>query len=72
MLTIYCFNLFLGANAIVVIVASGISAILLSYDIDKLTITGHIKSGLPPVQLPKFSVSDVNTTISAGEIFTVC
>lgn len=59
-----------SANAIVVIVASGISAILLSYDIDKLTITGHIKSGLPPVQLPKFSVSDVNTTISAGEIFT--
>lgn len=68
----YCFDLFLGANAIVVIVASGITAILLSYNIDKLTVTGHIKSGLPPVQFPKFSVSDVNTTISAGEIFTVC
>ena len=71
-LTCILFYLFLGANAIVVIVAAGISAILLSYNIDKLSITGHIKSGLPPVQLPKFSVSDTNTTISADEIFKVC
>ncbi|XP_071132678.1 sodium-independent sulfate anion transporter-like isoform X2 [Mytilus edulis] len=59
-----------SANAIVVISASGIVAILLSYDVDKLTITGHIKSGLPPVKVPAFSVSDGNTTISTSEIFT--
>lgn len=60
-----------GANAIVVIVTSGIVAILQYYDINKLSITGHIRSGLPPVRLPKFSVSDANSTYTTQEVFTV-
>jgi len=55
-----------------VISASGIVAILLSQDIkDKITITGDIKSGLPPFKPPAFSLKNGNETISTGTIFKV-
>ena len=63
--------LILAANAIIVVGASGIAAILLSQNIDKLTLTGNIKAGLPPVRFPDFSIKDGNTTITTGDLFSV-
>ena len=63
---------FLGANAIVVVAASGVSAILITKGIkDKLSLTGDIQAGLPPVAIPKFSVTNGNVTITTSELFAV-
>ncbi|ESP01400.1 hypothetical protein LOTGIDRAFT_212898 [Lottia gigantea] len=60
-----------GANAVVVISAAGIAASLISMNIkDKITITGHLKQGLPPLQVPAFSIHTRNITQSTGEIFS--
>lgn len=47
----------ISANAIIVIVAAFIAAIYIHYDVKELTITGDIRAGLPPFQLPNFSLS---------------
>ncbi|XP_067670995.1 sodium-independent sulfate anion transporter-like [Haliotis asinina] len=60
-----------GANAIIVISAAGIAASLLSQNITgKLTITGHLKEGLPPFKPPSFSVSNGTHTYTASDIFS--
>ncbi|XP_076444459.1 sodium-independent sulfate anion transporter-like isoform X2 [Babylonia areolata] len=53
-----------AANAIIVISAAGITAGLLSHDIDVITITGNITSGLPPFGAPQFSNPAINLTTS--------
>ena len=60
-----------GANAIIVIVGAVIAAVLLHYDVDKLTITGDIKSGLPPFKLPAFTLdyTEKNGTESIHKSF---
>ena len=64
-----------GANAIIVIVAAIIAAIYIHYDVHELTITGDIKAGLPPFQLPNFSLTyqSSNQTIhnNFGDILSV-
>ena len=66
---------FPGANAIIVIVAAIIAAIYIHYDVHELTITGDIKAGLPPIQLPNFSLTyqSSNQTVhhGFGEVLSV-
>ncbi|KAL4240737.1 hypothetical protein ACF0H5_001525 [Mactra antiquata] len=59
----------IGANAIVVITAAGIVAILHQYGHDDaITITGYVKPGLPPFQFPKFELQNGNETLVAKDI----
>ncbi|KAJ8318582.1 hypothetical protein KUTeg_003673 [Tegillarca granosa] len=58
------------ANAIVVVTASGVVAILLSQNIDVISKTGDLTPGLPPFRIPDFSLHSHNVTKSTGEIFT--
>lgn len=51
----------ISANAIIVISAAIIASILLENGIDKLTITGHVTPGLPPIRLPDFSIDRPGT-----------
>ena len=62
---------FSARNAIVVIVAAGATAILIENGIDVFSVTGHIRSGLPPFQFPNFTMQYNNETISAGQILGV-
>lgn len=62
----------LASNAIVVISASGVAAILISQGQNNtLSITGHLKPGLPDFKPPDFSYSKDNITITASTIFSV-
>lgn len=62
-----------GANAIIVICAAGTTAIIERYDeniTQSVTVTGHIKAGLPKFEPPAFEYTDHNTTMGAGDIFS--
>ncbi|KAK3091412.1 hypothetical protein FSP39_019726 [Pinctada imbricata] len=60
-----------AANAIVVISAAGVAAAFISEGKnDTLTITGNLKSGVPPFKPPDFSLHDGNTTYTAGNILS--
>ncbi|XP_069124023.1 sodium-independent sulfate anion transporter-like isoform X1 [Argopecten irradians] len=60
-----------AANAIIVIGASGVVAILESQNIkDAISITGEIQPGLPPFKAPSFSLQNGNETISSGTILS--
>lgn len=62
----------LASNAIVVISASGVAAILISQGKNNtLSITGHLKPGLPDFKPPDFSYTKDNITITASTIFSV-
>lgn len=58
-------------NAIVVMGAAGLAAILEMYGHVPFSLTGTIPPGLPPFKPPSFSVSDGNTTYNAEDIFKV-
>ena len=60
-------------NAVIVILAGGLYAILLQYDIRAFTASNHIPAGLPPFQIPDISIysPSENRTITTGEIFSV-
>ncbi|GFY43458.1 sodium-independent sulfate anion transporter [Trichonephila inaurata madagascariensis] len=45
----------IARNALLVLSCAGIAAILISYDIDELSLTHSVKAGLPPFELPSFS-----------------
>ena len=57
------------------IVAAFIAAIYIHYDVKELTITGDIRAGLPPFQLPNFSLSyqSANQTVHKhfGDVLSV-
>ncbi|XP_041362514.1 sodium-independent sulfate anion transporter-like [Gigantopelta aegis] len=60
-----------GANAVIVIAAAGIVAVLHSQNITgHLSLTGHLKEGLPPFKVPSFSVTNGTETYTAGDIFS--
>ncbi|XP_059146460.1 sodium-independent sulfate anion transporter-like [Physella acuta] len=61
-----------ASNAIVVISAAGIVAILESQGVANgtISITGHIKPGMPTVSFPKFEIDNGNVTMSAADIFS--
>ncbi|XP_055861214.1 sodium-independent sulfate anion transporter-like isoform X3 [Biomphalaria glabrata] len=60
-----------ASNAIVVISASGVVAILEYRGMtDYIRVTGHIKPGLPEFTLPRFQVDTGNVTLSTGQIFS--
>ncbi|XP_059155315.1 sodium-independent sulfate anion transporter-like [Physella acuta] len=60
-----------AANAIVVIVAAGVVAIMENNGHNgTVTVTGNIQAGFPTVGFPKFKMTDGNITMSAGEIFS--
>ncbi|XP_062612183.1 sodium-independent sulfate anion transporter-like [Saccostrea cucullata] len=60
-----------ASNAIVVISASGVAAILISQGKNNtLSITGKIKGGLPDFKPPDFSYSQDNITFSTSDIFS--
>ncbi|KAL5017931.1 hypothetical protein ScPMuIL_003653 [Solemya velum] len=59
-----------GANAVIVVTAASIAASLLAYNVDKLSLTGKLKAGIPSFQPPKFSLQNGNTTITADQIFS--
>ena len=62
----------LASNAIVVISASGVAAILISQGHNNtLSITGHLKPGLPDFKPPDFSYTQDNITITSNKIFSV-
>ena len=66
--------LFLTArNAIIVILAAGIAALMLNNDHDYFTLTGNITAGLPDFAVPSFTIYDEvhNHTMSAKEVFSV-
>lgn len=66
------FFLILASNAIVVISASGVAAILISQGHNNtLSITGHLKPGLPDFKPPDFSYTQDNITITSNKIFSV-
>jgi len=58
-------------NAIIVVIASGVSAGFLQHNHTPFTLTGHIKPGLPQFKAPSFTLSYENTTLSASEVFSV-
>lgn len=59
----------IAKNALIVVTASGIVAIMHSYGYKtEISITGDVPAGLPPFQIPNFSVKNGNETISFGEI----
>jgi len=58
-------------NAIVVVVAAGLAAILLHYGIDALSLTEEVQPGLPKFAIPSFEVHDGNTTYTYEDIFEV-
>ncbi|KAK7501491.1 hypothetical protein BaRGS_00007295, partial [Batillaria attramentaria] len=55
-----------AANAIVVITAGALAAILVENGIDVFSLTGNITSGLPPFGPPPFSVGNMTT----GDVFS--
>lgn len=57
-----------AANAIVVITAGILAAVLVEYDVDVFSLTGNITSGLPPIEPPHFSVGNMTTTDVFGHI----
>ncbi|CAL1531225.1 unnamed protein product [Lymnaea stagnalis] len=60
-----------ASNAIVVISAAGVVAILESQGFnDTITVTGEIAAGLPTLSIPKFEINNENITMSTGEIFS--
>nr|KAI8753200.1 sodium-independent sulfate anion transporter-like [Biomphalaria glabrata] len=60
-----------ASNAIVVISASGVVAILEYRGMtDYIRVTGHIKPGLPEFTLPRFQVDTGNVTLSTGQVFS--
>lgn len=66
------FFMILASNAIVVISASGVAAILISQGHNNtLSITGHLKPGLPDFKPPDFSYTQDNITITSNKIFSV-
>ncbi|KAI0234937.1 Sodium-independent sulfate anion transporter [Lamellibrachia satsuma] len=56
-------------NAIVVVTASGVAALLISKNIDVFSQTTHVQPGLPPFSLPKFSIHSGNVSLSTPAIF---
>ncbi|KAK2175762.1 hypothetical protein NP493_709g02012 [Ridgeia piscesae] len=56
-------------NAIVVVTASGVAAILISQDVDVFSQTTHVQPGLPSFSLPKFSLHSGNVTLSTHQLF---
>ena len=61
-----------GANAIIVVSASGVVAILHSYGHNEtLSITGKVQSGLPPFRFPHTSLHNGNETLAFGDILGV-
>ena len=58
-------------NAIIVIIASSMAAILYHNDIEKFTLTGNITSGIPPFRPPSFTLTDGNHTYSVQDFFDV-
>ncbi|XP_071040168.1 sodium-independent sulfate anion transporter isoform X1 [Parasteatoda tepidariorum] len=62
-------------NALLVILCASIAALLLSHDIDVLTLTKTVKAGLPPFALPPFSINyynnATNTTVHK-DFFEMC
>lgn len=63
---------FIGtARNAVVMVATGILAYYLSiYSIGSLSLTGEVKSGLPPIIVPAFTLNKHNITYTTGELFS--
>ncbi|XP_070180155.1 sodium-independent sulfate anion transporter-like [Littorina saxatilis] len=51
-----------AANAVIVIGAAGLTACLIVNDIDVISITGNITSGLPSFEPPHFSGANMTTT----------
>ena len=60
-----------GRNAIVVVTASCMAALLISKDIDVFSQTSHVRPGLPSFSLPKFSVHSGNVSLSTADVFQV-
>lgn len=61
-----------AANAIIVIVAAGVAAIMETSGVqlnETITVTGEIAAGMPPFEVPSFEYHNGNETISGGEIF---
>lgn len=61
----------LARNALIVVVSAGAVAIFMQYDMKPFSLPKKLPAGLPPFKPPAFSVSDGNTTYTAGDIFSV-
>ncbi|XP_059146486.1 sodium-independent sulfate anion transporter-like [Physella acuta] len=58
-----------SSNAIVVITAAGVAAILERHDVtNTISLTGEIAQGLPPFAAPSFEINQGNITMSSGEL----
>ena len=66
-----CLSTSAGRNAIVVVTASCMAALLISKDIDVFSQTSHVRPGLPSFSLPKFSVHSGNVSLSTADVFQV-
>jgi len=63
--------IFAARNAVVMI-ATGVLAFYLSvYRIGNLSLTGEVKSGLPAIKVPAFTLDKNNITYTTGELFSV-
>jgi len=58
-------------NAIIVIIASSMAAVLYHNDIEKFTLTGNITSGIPPFKPPSFTLTHGNHTFTVADFFEV-
>ena len=63
-----CFS---ARNAFVMIGTGVVAYMMLSFDIDVFSLTGDVKPGLPPFEIPKFTVEVGNFTMTTGEVFSV-
>lgn len=65
-----CFML--AARNAVVMIATGVLAYYFSiYSIGNLSLTGEVKSGLPAIIIPAFTLDKNNITYTTGELFSV-
>jgi len=55
-------------NAVVVVIASGVSAGFIAHNLKPFSLTGHIKAGLPPFKAPSFTVAYNETVLSSSEV----
>ena len=69
LIVVACFDA--ARNAIVVIIASSMAAVLYHNDVNKFTLTGNITSGIPSFKPPEFTLTHENHTYTVTDFFEV-
>jgi len=71
MVYIGAMGLYAARNAIVVIIASSMAAVLYHNDLNTFSLTGNITSGIPQFSPPSFTLTHGNHTYGVQDFFEV-